>query len=766
MTYLLIALLSCFILAVLLPTIFRRLSFTGSLLLAIFPAIIFTLLLSFLPSVTMGTPLLQIWEWVPIMQANIALRVDGLSLLFGLIISGIGCLVFIYSAYYLKGDPQLLKFFVLLLLFMGSMLGVVFSDNLLLMFVFWELTSLTSYFLIGFNHNNPTARASALQALLVTATGGLIMLPGILLLGLTGGSFEYGQLLQQVDLITQSPWLNTIIILILIGAFTKSAQFPFHFWLPNAMVAPTPVSTYLHSATMVKAGIYLIARLSPIFEGILSWQLLLVSIGIITMLIGALRALVQTDLKRILAFATVSSLGTTIFLLGLGTPLSIVAACAYILAHALYKGALFMIAGIIDHECGSREITNLKGLLEKMPLTACCAIMAALSMIGIPPFIGYVVKDLIYETTLDFHYLPTLFTIFACIINAALAASALLVAVGPFIGRTRISPKPAHDPSVGFMFPPFILALLGLLAGLTINLVVGDFITTASKDIYIHPHMFSELALWHGFNLPFLFSLVTIFIALLLYIRADTFRKFCQFKYIAGFDCEKIYKLSLHLLMQFAKFQTKLLQNGSLRNYLITIFLTTIALLGLALFPLVNESTILERHFSITPWEIALAGLIVVGAATLIRSDSRLSAVAALGVVGYGVALLFTLFGAPDLGITQFAIETLTVILFVFVLYRLPRLSQMTSKLERLYDVGIAVAFGVMMTLLILVITATPLNSRISPFFAANSYLLGKGRNVVNVILVDFRALDTYGEITVLTIAAIGVYALIKLRLN
>lgn len=766
MVILSITLILCFLLAAILPLASKYFNFRFSLALAILPAAIFAALISLLPVVMKGDSLLQIWNWVPILQVNIALRIDGLSLLFALIISAIGTLVFIYSSYYLRNHDHYLRFFILLLLFMGSMLGIVLSDNLLLMFIFWELTSLTSYFLIGFNHTNPSSRASALQALLITAAGGLVMLPGLLILGQIGGSFECSQLLARSDIITQSPWLNVIIILLLLGAFTKSAQFPFHFWLPNAMVAPTPVSTYLHSATMVKAGVYLVARLSPIFGSTPNWQIMLLSFGAVTMLIGAVRALAQTDLKLILAFATVSSLGTMMFLLGLNTSLATSTACGYILAHALYKGALFMTAGIIDHECGTREIANLSGLLKKMPLTASCALLATLSMIGLPPFIGYVIKDLMYETTLHYYHWPIALTVIISIINAILAASALQVALRPFMGKKILSPNPPHDPSLGFAAPPLILASLGLIFGLAVCKTAGSLILAAATAVLNKPISQIKLALWHGFQAPFFFGLFTIFLALFFFLHAGRYQKVAQLLQTALPKCEHVYQLALKFLLRLAKFQTKVLQNGSLRNYLLVIFCTTILLVGFTLLPLIDWSTMFARQLSITPWEIALAGLIIVGTATLLKSDSRLGAVAALGVVGYGVALLFTLFGAPDLGITQFAIETLAVILFAFVLYRLPRFSQMTSKFERTCDIVISVSFGSIMTLLVLMITATPLNSRISPYFAANSYLLGKGRNVVNVILVDFRALDTFGEITVLTIAAIGVYALVKLRLN
>jgi multicomponent Na+:H+ antiporter subunit A len=580
-----------------------------------------------------------------------------------------------------------------------------------------------------------------------------------------GGSFELSDLLGQGDPILSSRWADIIVILVLIGAFTKSAQYPFHFWLPNAMAAPTPISAYLHSATMVKAGIYLIARLTPILGAVPIWQNLLVWIGLTTMLLGSLRALFNSDLKRILAYTTVSSLGTITFLFGIGTRLAVLAACGYILAHALYKGALFMIAGIVDHEAGGRDIAKLRGLHNKMPWTAAIASAAALSMIGIPPFFGFVIKDLVYEATLAAYLSPILLTTAAVTTNAALAAGALLVAWRPFAGKTVISPKhEPHDPKLGFLFAPLLLAVLGLLAGLTSGLISGDLIVASANSISASSTA-AKLALWHGFNLPFILSLITVLAALLLFWNSPWSLRLRAFP-ADTFDCENLYRQTLSTLLRLAYFQTRLLQNGSLRTYLITILLVTVALVSLALLPIVNESIVLGRNFSITPWEVALAGFIIVGALAIIRSESRLGAVAALGVVGYGVALLFTLFGAPDLGITQFAIETLAVILFVFVLYRLPRFSRMTSTSERIRDLIVAGCFGLMMTLLILVVTAAPLSSRLSPFFAANSYLLAKGRNVVNVILVDFRALDTFGEITVITIAALGVFALLKLRMN
>jgi multicomponent Na+:H+ antiporter subunit A len=401
--------------------------------------------------------------WAPNLDIDFSLRVDGLGLLFALLISGIGTLVTIYANGYLKGDQRLNRFFAWLLAFMASMLGVVLSDNLILLFIFWELTSLTSFLLIGFYHDEEASRAAALQALIVTSLGGLVMLAGLVLLGQVAGTYEISALLDRGNAVRSSSLYTPILILILIGAFTKSAQFPFHFWLPNAMQAPAPVSAYLHSATMVKAGIYLLARLSPVLGGTQEWLFLVGGIGAATMLAGGFLAIIQTDLKRLLAYSTVSALGMIVHLIGLGSPLAVKAAMVLLVAHALYKGALFLVAGSVDHETGCRDVTRLGGLRGAMPVTAVAGGLAGLSMAGLPPALGFISKELFYETGLEFGAWLTGAALLAAVFTIYVAG---VVGVEPFWGNKQETPKKAHEASLALWLGPLLLSCLGLFFGL------------------------------------------------------------------------------------------------------------------------------------------------------------------------------------------------------------------------------------------------------------------------------------------------------------
>jgi multicomponent Na+:H+ antiporter subunit A len=403
--------------------------------------------------------------WVPSLGVNFALQIDGLALLFALLISGVGTLVFVYAGAYLAGHPHLPRFYLILTLFMVSMLGLVLADNLLLVFVFWELTSLTSFLLIGFDHERPAARAAALQALLVTGAGELAMLAGLILLGASGGTFQVSELLTRGDAIRADALYPAMLLLVFAGAFTKSAQVPFHFWLPNAMEAPTPVSAYLHSATMVKAGVYLLARLSPVVAGTMVWEIIVPTVGVVTMLVGAWLAIRHTDLKRILAYSTLSALGTLVMLLGLGTAAAVSAALAYLLGHALYKGALFLVAGAVDHEAGTRDVAVLGGLGRAMPITAMAGGLAALSMAGLPPFFGFLGKELTYESALAGPSGGVLVAI-AVAVNVLLVVSAGITGIGPFVGSVRALPKRPHQGPVGLWIGAAVLAVMGLLVGI------------------------------------------------------------------------------------------------------------------------------------------------------------------------------------------------------------------------------------------------------------------------------------------------------------
>ena len=714
-----------------------------------------------LPVVAAGETFLVARDWVPSLGLRLSFLLDGLSLLFVLMICSIGALVLIYAGGYMAGRSYLGRFFTFLVLFTVSMLGLVLADNLLLLYVFWELTSISSYFLIGFESERAKARAAALQALLVTGGGGLALLAGVILLGQAGGSFEVSELLNQGDVLRAHPLYVPALLLILAGAFTKSAQFPFHFWLPGAMEAPTPVSAYLHSATMVKAGVYLLARLSPALGGTDWWLWSVAGVGGVTMLVAAWLALTQFDLKRILAYSTVSALGMLTFLIGLGGSLAIQAAMAYLIGHALYKGALFFVAGSVDHETGTRDINHLSGLARPMPLTALAAAVAAFSMAGLPPLFGFIAKELSYEAAL---HAPAMVWITAAAVtaNIFLVAVAVMVGLRPFLGKARPTPQPAHEAPLSMLLGPLVLGALSILFGLW-PAGAADALVSAATSAVMAEETSIHLVLWHGLTPALALSAVTLAGGIAVYVATGWIRRgAARFERVGQWGPAGWYELSLKGLNGLAEAQTNLLQSGYLRYYLMITVAATVALVSYALFgrgtwTAAVDWTNLRIH------EVGLAALMLLAILAALMMKSRLAAIAALGVVGYGVSLVYVLFGAPDLAMTQFLVETLTVILFVLVFYHLPEGKVVSERFARWRDAALAISVGALMTALVLV--GTPENyPPISGFFDEHSVEQGHGRNVVNVILVDFRALDTMGEITVLSVAAAGVYALLKLR--
>jgi len=759
------AILSGFLLSFAAPHLHRLTRVASGWLLALLPLALFAYFASFLSAVTAGQVIVSVWNWVPSLGIPLSFYLDGLSLTFALLISGIGALVIVYAGSYLAGDERLGRLYLLLLIFMASMLGMALAGNVITLFVFWELTSISSYLLIGFEHDKASARAAALQALLITGTGGLALLAGLILIGLAGGSFELSALLTQGETLRAHPHYLAMLLLVLVGAFTKSAQFPFHFWLPGAMAAPTPISAYLHSATMVKAGVYLLARLTPMLGGTEEWHYIVTIAGAVTMLLGAMLALAQTDLKRILAYTTVSALGTLVLLIGLGTTQAIKAAMVFLIVHSLYKGAMFLVTGALDHETGTRDVEQLGGLWRVMPVTAAATVLAALSMAGLPPLFGFISKELLYEAKLEAPRAAWLITSAGVLTNVLMVSLAAVIALRPFFGRKRATPKDAHEAPLAMLLGPVLLALMGLVIGVLPDVMATPLISAAVSATRAEATEI-KLALWHGLNPILLLSVITVASGAVVYLLRERLRWLAhRLHALAEWGPPRWYELGLEGVLAFAKGLTRVLQNGYLRVYLMVIVLTTLGLVGTVFFSRVGFGwPALQSDIRFYEWVVAA---VILGAAVVaVRSTSRLAAVAALGVVGFGVALIYILYGAPDLAKTQFAIETLTVVLFVLVLYRLPRFSNYTSKPARLRDLAIALAVGGLMTTLLLATVATPLQPRLSEYFAAASVPLAKGRNIVNVILVDFRALDTLGEVVVLSIAAIGVFALLRLRLE
>jgi multicomponent Na+:H+ antiporter subunit A len=752
----LVAVLAGFGAALLAPFVYQRLKQRSGWLIALVPMALFSYFVSQLPDATGAQSVTT--PWVPELGVNLSFRTDGLSLLFALLISGIGTLVVIYAGGYLKGQAQLGRFYAWLLMFMAAMLGVVLADNVLLLFVFWELTSFTSFMLIGFNHEDGPSRGAALQALLVTASGGLALLAGLVMLGFIGGTFELSRLLSRGAVLQASPWYAPALILVLLGAFTKSAQFPFHFWLPNAMAAPTPVSAYLHSATMVKAGIYLLARLNPALGGTDLWLYLISGAGLITMLLGGYLALSQTDLKRLLAYSTVSALGMLTLLIGLGTALALEAAMAALLAHALYKGALFLVAGAIDHETGTRDVRQLGGLARLMPRVAVGAMLAALSMAGMIPLFGFIAKELVYETALETGPLITTAIVLGGLSFVFVAG---VTGFGPFLSRRPDTPKQPHEAPPSLWLGPIVLGGLSLIFGLLPG-PIGEWLIGPAASAASGHTADVKLALWHGITPVLLLSLATIAVGTGLYAARSVVRRLAQ-QLTWRRGLEAVYAWSLNALNVVAHAVTHRLQNGYLRYYLITIVLTTVGLVGLTLI-IQGGAHWPAGDGDLRFYEVGLAVLILLAAGMAITTRSRLSAVAALGVVGYGIALIYLLFGAPDLAMTQLLIESLTVILFVLAFYHLPRFTQLSSTRARWRDAIISLFAGGLITLLVLSAIGVQLSPSISDYFAEVALPQAHGRNVDNVILIDFRGLDTLGEVTVLGIAAIGVYALLKLK--
>jgi multicomponent Na+:H+ antiporter subunit A len=514
---------------------------------------------------------------------------------------------------------------------------------------------------------------------------------------------------------------------------------------------------------MVKAGVYLLARLTPVLGGTEAWLYMVTTVGAVTMLVGGFLALYQTDLKRLLAYSTISALGTLILLLGLGTSAAITAAMVFLLAHALYKGALFMVAGAVDHETGTRDVEHLGGLRRAMPVTTAVAVLAALSMVGLGPFMSFIGKEMLLTAVLAAPIVWFLLTLAVVLAGAAFVAVAMLVGQRPFFGRTRPTPKSPHEAPLSLWLGPALLAALGLVIGLTPWLLAPTLITPSVTAALGYP-VAVELVLWHGLNVALGLSTASILLGLLVYARWEVLRRMtARFASVFAWGPASWYGLALALLNVLATAQTRLLQNGYLRLYLVMIIATTIGLTG---YTLVRNGglpgAVLPADLRF--YEVGLAVLILLAALAAVRSSSRLGAVAALGVVGFGVALLFLFFGAPDLAMTQFLVETLTVILLVLVLYRLPRYVSRTPTPARLRDLLVALTAGGVMTALVLAAAIVPPDSAVSRYYAEHSLPEAHGRNIVNVILVDFRGLDTLGEITVLAVAAVGVYALLKLR--
>lgn len=737
----------------------------GNLLLLL-PASIFAYYLFYTPSIASGITYSQHFDWVPSAGINFTFRMDGLSILFALLISGIGTAIFFYGKTYLKGHPYADRFFGYLCLFMSAMLGLVLSDNVFTLFVFWELTSISSFFLIGFNNDNADSRKSALTALSITGMGGFFLFAGLVLLSNIAGTVVISELVESRELIIADPMYPLVLGLLFIGAFTKSAQFPFHFWLPGAMKAPTPVSAYLHSATMVKAGIYLLARFNPVLGGTDLWSYTLMIVGGFTMFYAAFHALFRVDLKSILAYSTISALGVLTFLIGMGTVQAIIAASVFILTHALYKASLFMVTGIIDHETGTRDISKLRGLRKVMMPVAIAGLLAALSSAGLPSTIGFISKDLIYEATLHAGGLSFFLTAVAILTNVGLVAAGFMAGIKPFMGALPGQFEKVHMPPLALWLPALMLAVLGVVFGLFPDFP-GQFVASQTADTIYGGQANMHLAIWHGFNLVLILSVATLGAGtLLFFLHTPKAEKFGFLEIFDRISPKAVYERSGELLNSGFTWYTNLIHNGFLRSYHLKIILFAEALLAYKLWlsgPIVIN---FDELNSISIYEVAVV-LIMIGAIiTVLTTPSLLTSVLSMSVVGYATCLMFVFYSAPDLAMTQFSIDTLSTVLFVLVLYKLPPFLKFDNATVQYRDILVSVGFGVLLSLIAIKVVNEPVQKTISEFYGENAYLLAKGKNVVNVILVDFRGIDTMFETVVLSIAAIGVYSLLKLHLS
>ncbi|AEP30296.1 monovalent cation/H+ antiporter subunit A [Brumicola nitratireducens] len=732
------------------------------------PAIALAYIVSLIPAVLAGEIVTEYLEWIPSIGLTLSMRLDGLALMFALLILGIGILIIVYARYYLSEKEAVGRFFSYLILFMTAMLSIVLSNNVLQMWMAWEVTSISSFLLISFWSTKSESRKGARMALTVTGAGGLALLAGLLLIADMVGSYELSTILASGDLIREHALYPVALILVLLGAFTKSAQFPFHFWLPHAMAAPTPVSAYLHSATMVKAGIFLLARMYPVLSGTEMWFLIVSMTGLITLLLGAYTALFKHDLKGLLAYSTISHLGLITLLLGLDTKLAAVAALFHIMNHAVFKASLFMAAGIIDHESGTRDMRKLGGLWRFMPYTATLAMVAAASMAGVPLFNGFLSKEMFLAETLHssaLGFLSWMTPVLATVASVfAVAYSLRFIHDVFFNGEPKGLPKTPHEPPRYMKIPIEILVALCLLVGIFPNYIIGGLLDAAASSVLIGELPDYSLSIWHGFNLPLLMSAVAIGGGLLVYAyRSHLYRFQAQFK---ESDEKRVFEGVIQTLVGYATRAHDGLGNGSLQRYIAALLFFAIAVTAL---PLINLDTA-KTHFpdqAVGGVEIIAAIILCLSAiATVIYHRKRMVALITLSVVGLIVSIAFARFSAPDLALTQLAVEVVTVILLMLALYFLPQKTPSESAPSRVVrDVSIAAALGGLVATINYAFITQPLDT-ISEFFLENSKTGGGGTNAVNVILVDFRGLDTLGEILVLGIAALGIFKLLaRIRL-
>jgi multicomponent Na+:H+ antiporter subunit A len=791
-----LAIFSPFLLAVFIPILYKLFHkiHTGWFVLPL-PILLFSYFLTFLSTTRHNHKIVETMPWIPSLNVDFQVMLDSLGLLFALLITGIGSLVVFYSIYYLSKDHEKLNtFYVYLLLFMGAMLGVVLSDNLIVLYMFWEFTSFSSFLLIGYWYNREKSRYGAQKSMLITVLGGLSLLGGIILLYLMTGTFSISEIAGQVNNLYLEPLFIPALIFVLIGAFTKSAQFPFHIWLPDAMEAPTPVSAYLHSATMVKAGIYLVARMSPIFAEEALWLWLVAGIGLITLFWGSFSAVKQTDLKAILAFSTVSQLGLIMSLLGVGAAalhfesigdvnytVATAAAIFHLINHATFKGSLFMVVGIIDHETGTRDIRRLGGLMNLMPITFTLAVIGAFSMAGLPPFNGFLSKEMFFSgmvrlaefNLFNFDTWGILFPIVAWVASIFTFIYCMIIVFKTFAGKLQPErlEKTPHEAPFGMLVPPIILVSLVVIFGIFPNILSHSLIEPTMASIM--PSLLKEnqvfgvhISFWHGPTIELFMTIGVVIFGIILFKTWANWQKVYHL-FPEKLTFNKFYDTILDASGRLGLRFTEWYMNGSIRNYLVYIFLFFIGILG---FTLYYKDAFHMESSNVAPvgiYELILSLILIIGSITILFAKSRLTSIILLGAVGYTVALLFVVFRAPDLALTQLVIETVSVALFLLCFYHLPNFRRNEEPIGfKAVNLLISIGVGLIVTLIALSSHSTKLFPSISNYYIENTYKKAGGENMVNVILVDFRGFDTMFEICVLAIAALGIFSMIKLRLT
>ena len=800
MTLLHWATISPFLLAIFIPLLYKyfRKIHTGWFVL-ILPLVLFIYYFNYLPVTRDGGTVMEHVPWVPSLGINFDLYVDGLSLLFALLITGIGVLVVLYSIYYLADKKEKLNnFYVYLLLFMGAMLGVVLSDNLIVLYVFWEATSISSALLISYWFHREKSVYGAQKSMFITVFGGLSMLGGFSLIYVMTGTFSIREIIANVDLVTASSLFIPAMLLVLLGAFTKSAQFPFHIWLPDAMEAPTPVSAYLHSATMVKAGIYLVARVTPIFGGGATWFWIITLAGLTTLIWGSVQAVRQKDLKSILAFSTVSQLGMIMSLLGAGSAAyyfndgdnllyttAILAAVFHLINHATFKGSLFMAAGIVDHQTGTRDIRKLGGLMTFMPITATISLFGLAAMAGIPPLNGFLSKELFFTGMVQASqygifnldtwgmFLP----IIAWIASIFTFLYCAILFFKTFRGKfqlEKLNVNKVREAPFGMLISPIILITLVIVFGLFPNILAYSIIEPAMQSIL--PGILSAgerfevyITHWHGFNLELWMTIGVFLIGILLYRTMGKWSKF-GFYQTEQDIFNYVYDQGYDGLIKGSQVITRAQITGRLRDYFGYMCVFMVLLIFYTMFKYDGFMLSTDNLSPVEPymWLVLIAFVASIVAVPFI--NNRMTAIIVTGAAGYLVAIMFTIFRAPDLALTQLLIETVSVILFMLVFVHLPKLKKEKIKPStKIVNLIVSISVGAMITLVSISAFAFGSEtgfSSIREYFIENSKVLAGGYNIVNVILVDFRGLDTMLEILVLAIAALGVISFIKLRLK